>query len=733
MIRRTFTYLLTGACGAALAAQAQAQNSATDATTAAAQPSAAQTEGDPNAIIITAQKRPQALLDVPQSVSVISGDALARSHAQRLSDYLTRIPSATIVESQAGNSRIVLRGINTGGVGATVATYVDETPFGSATALANGAILTPDIDPFDLARVEVLRGPQGTLYGANSLGGLIKFVTVAPDPSAFGGAGELGIEDVAHGDLGWWGRAAFNVPLSSNAAFRASGFYRRDPGYIDDPNFGHDVNDGKTYGGRVSFMVRPTDRLSIRASAHLENIRSSGTNDVDLDPVTLDPANGSLEHSRFMPTPNDIDLRIYNTTIDYDFGPVALISATSYGTLDQAQIEDGSGAFGVPGIGLNQGMTQRRFTQEVRLASTGKQTIDWTIGAFYTREKNHLSQDLFAADPATGDPIPGADGLIIVSLPSRYREYAGFANATWHISPKFDLTAGARYSHNHQSNSQLTSGPLVGTPTDISGKSSDNAFTYSVAPTYKLSANTRIYARIAKGYRPGGPNALSPDAPAAVPRQFGPDTTTNYEIGLKTHTDDNLFSLDVSAFRIDWKNIQLLVQIGQFGVNINGASARSSGVEFTAGLHPTRELTLFANGSYVDAHLTQDAPPTAGGLDGDPLPYNPKWQWTLGGEYEHRLSTSTTLRGGISWHYTGKRFSDFSPAPIRNERKLSAYGQVDAHAGVDFGRFRVDAFAHNLTDSRGITNVGFFGDINGDFAAAVVRPRSFGLALGVQY
>jgi len=733
VIRRTFTYLLTGACGAALAAQAQAQNSATDATTAAAQPSAAQTEGDPNAIIITAQKRPQALLDVPQSVSVISGDALARSHAQRLSDYLTRIPSATIVESQAGNSRIVLRGINTGGVGATVATYVDETPFGSATALANGAILTPDIDPFDLARVEVLRGPQGTLYGANSLGGLIKFVTVAPDPSAFGGAGELGIEDVAHGDLGWWGRAAFNVPLSSNAAFRASGFYRRDPGYIDDPNFGHDVNDGKTYGGRVSFMVRPTDRLSIRASAHLENIRSNGTNDVDLDPVTLDPANGSLEHSRFMPTPNDIDLRIYNTTIDYDFGPVALISATSYGTLDQAQIEDGSGAFGVPGIGLNQGMTQRRFTQEVRLASTGKQTIDWTIGAFYTREKNHLSQDLFAADPATGDPIPGADGLIIVSLPSRYREYAGFANATWHISPKFDLTAGARYSHNHQSNSQLTSGPLVGTPTDISGKSSDNAFTYSVAPTYKLSANTRIYARIAKGYRPGGPNALSPDAPAAVPRQFGPDTTTNYEIGLKTHTDDNLFSLDVSAFRIDWKNIQLLVQIGQFGVNINGASARSSGVEFTAGLHPTRELTLFANGSYVDAHLTQDAPPTAGGLDGDPLPYNPKWQWTLGGEYEHRLSTSTTLRGGISWHYTGKRFSDFSPAPIRNERKLSAYGQVDAHAGVDFGRFRVDAFAHNLTDSRGITNVGFFGDINGDFAAAVVRPRSFGLALGVQY
>src|SRR5258705_7291701 len=728
MARRTFVYLLTGASAAACAVQGHAQNAATAAGPAAARPDRA--AADENAIIITAQKRPQALIDVPQSVSVITGETLENSHAQRLSDYLTRIPSANIVESQAGNSRIVLRGINTGGVGATVATYVDETPFGSATALANGAILTPDIDPSDLARVEVLRGPQGTLYGANSLGGLVKFVTVAPDPHAFGGTAELGIEDVSHGDMGWWGRAAVNVPLSSDTAFRASGFYRRDPGYIDDPHFGHDVNDGKTYGGRLSFMVRPTERLSVRTSVHLENIRSNGTNEVDLDPITLKPVGGSLEHTRLLRQPNDIDYRIYNTTIDYDFGPVALVSSTSYGTLDQSQIEDASGVFG-PGIGVDQQMKQRRFTQELRLASTGKQTFEWTAGGFYTREKNRLGQNLFGADPSTGDPIPALDGLIIVDLPSRYREYAGFANATWHISPRFDLTAGARYSRNHQSNGQDTSGPLVGPPQSITGKSSDSVVTYAVAPTFKLNENTRIYARIAKGYRPGGPNAVSPDAPDAVPRQFGPDTTTNYEVGIKTHTDDNLFSLDLSAFRIDWKNIQLLVQIGQFGVNMNGASARSSGVEFTAGLHPSRDLSFFANGSYVDAHLTDDAPASVGGIKGDALPYNPKWQWTLGAEYEHPLSGSTTARAGISWHYTGDRRSDFNPT--NGQRNLRAFGQVDAHAGLDFGRFRVDAFAHNLTDSRGIVNLGFFGDVNGDITASVIRPRSFGLALGVRY
>src|SRR6185295_14863696 len=243
-------------------------------------------------IIITAQKRSQVLIDVPQSVSVISGDTLEKTHAQRLSDYLTRIPSATVVESQPGNSRIVLRGINTGGVGATVATYIDEAPFGSATALANGGVLAPDLDPFDLDRVEVLRGPQGTLYGANSLGGLVKFVTVIPNPSEFAAAGEIGIESVAHGDVGYDGRLAVNVPLGSDAAMRATGFYRRDPGYIDDPARGSDVNDGKTYGGRLSFMARPSPALRVRASALMQNIRSNGSNIVDLDPVTLKPTLG---------------------------------------------------------------------------------------------------------------------------------------------------------------------------------------------------------------------------------------------------------------------------------------------------------------------------------------------------------------------------------------------------------------------------------------------------------
>jgi outer membrane receptor protein involved in Fe transport len=380
-------------------------------------------------------------------------------------------------------------------------------------------------------------------------------------------------------------------------------------------------------------------------------------------------------------------------------------------------------------------MRQKRFTQEVRLASEGGDAIEWTLGGFYTHESNLLSQNVFLADPATGDNV--LDGALIVALPSRYRELAGFGSATWHIAPKFDLTAGGRYSHNRQSSSQDTSGLLLPAATSVSGKSSDSVFTYSVAPQYKPNRNTTIYARVAKGYRPGGPNALSPDAPDAVPRQFGPDTTINYELGLKTQTADHVLSLEVTAFLTDWKNIQLLVQLGQFGVNTNGDGARSKGVEFTAGLNPNRFLSLYANGSYVDAYLTDDAI-LAGGLKGDQLPYNPKWQGTIGAEYEHPLSASVNGRAGISLHYTGSRYSDFNPpvapgVPGPLHHKLDSFSQIDAHAGVDIGKFRIDAFVRNLTDARAIVNIGAFGAFNGDLPAAIIMPRTVGLSLSARY
>ena len=206
--------------------------------TAQAQQQAPQNEGvsDENseAIIVTAQKREEVLLEVPQSVTVVGGETLERQQATNFLDYLALVPGLSVESDTPGESRITLRGANTGGVASTVAVYMDEVPFGSSTGLANGAILSGDFDPFDIQRIEVLRGPQGTLYGASSLGGVIKNVSQPPKLKRFEAKAQAGIEDTkGAGKLGYNTAAIVNVPLGDKAAIRVDGFLRKDGGYID--------------------------------------------------------------------------------------------------------------------------------------------------------------------------------------------------------------------------------------------------------------------------------------------------------------------------------------------------------------------------------------------------------------------------------------------------------------------------------------------------------------------
>src|SRR5690606_11663000 len=224
-------------------------------------------------IVVTAQKREQTLLEIPQSITVVDGQLLRRQQADNFEDYLSLVPGLSLQSATPGNTRITVRGVNTGGVASTVGVYVDEVPFGSSSGLANAAILAGDFDTFDVARLEVLRGPQGTLYGASSLGGVIRFVTNAPDTREFRFRAEAGLENVAEGDLGWAARSFVNIPLSERFAVRASGFYRAESGFIDsignnpipsltDPANNivdgslvlEDLNETDVFGGRVSAL-----------------------------------------------------------------------------------------------------------------------------------------------------------------------------------------------------------------------------------------------------------------------------------------------------------------------------------------------------------------------------------------------------------------------------------------------------------------------------------------------
>ena len=694
-------------------------------------------------VIVTANKREENLRDVPQSVTALSGADLEAQRAFAFEDYVPRVPGMNLISSQPGRTRLSLRGINAGGVSATIGTYVDETPYGSVTGLANGAVLAPDLDTFDMKRIEVLRGPQGTLYGASSLGGLLKFVTNAPDTSGFAGRVELNGEDTKSGQAGGSVKGMVNIPLGDKFAVRANAYSAYQGGFIDDPRRGErDVNSAHLSGGRISLLAQPIEPLSIRLSAVAQDISSRGSSTQDVNRLTLDTLYGDLTQSRTFSVPSKVTYRIYNGTVNYDFGFANLVSATSYATLNQRVNEDATGQLGALvssifrqplGVGVLSYLEQQKFTQEVRLASASNEKLEWQVGGFYTKEENVLDQSLNGLSiPNAPQIAPGVGGLQLVRLTSKYREYAGFADVTWHFTDQFSVEVGGRYSHNKQDALQRSSGPLAGPASAFPGRSSEDVFTFAVAPKYKLSESATVYARLSKGYRPGGPNALNPLVPAAVPRTFKSDSILNYEVGVKGDAFERSVVYEVSAFYIDWSNVQLLANVGGFGVNTNGGSAESAGVEGSVTWAVTPELTLSANGAYIDAQLKEDTGPLLGGHDGDRLPYSSPISGALGAEYRHPISEEMDVVGGVSLRFTGRRRSDFNGTV--GQTSLPSYQILDLHGGIDFKQFRAELYAKNLTDDRGILSLGGIGATpNGGVQAGVIRPRTFGVSLSASY
>ena len=759
MMKRSVAVWLAGACVAAMASGASAQNTG---TTAAAQPKDAQSQvqADNENIVITATKRPQVLLDVPQSVSVVSGANLEAQHATNFQDYLKLVPGLQLNQDTAGEGRLIIRGLNTGGVASTVGVYVDESPFGSSSGLVNGAVLAGDFDTFDLNRIEVLRGPQGTLYGASSLGGVLRFVTNAPSTAGLEARGRFEMQAVDNGDVGPLLNAMVNVPITSTIAFRASGSYRKDPGFINsigtsapDP-FGNiltakqaqGINDDRVYGGRASLLFRPSSTATIRLTAIAQNVDANNPTVIEADPVTLRPVHG-LVQSQYVPQFSNLKYRLYNATGTFDLGFADLTTSTTYSKQDQKLRNDLT--FPLSGliamfIGPNQFIQPQqtnlsKFTQEIRL--TGQTHFaDWLVGGYYSHEKGLILQDLTAVVPGTLTPIDvipifGAP-LAHLELPSKYKEIAGFADATIHITQQFDLQLGGRYSKNDQSSRQTVVSALLGSSDDF-GKSSEDVFTYSVAPKYKINRNTTIYARVAKGFRPGGPNAIAPGAPADL-RTFHSDTVTSWEAGVKAETPDHRFSIDAAAFHIDWKDIQLFTSIVvngiNFNVNSNGPSAKSDGVELTATARPLPGLDLSLNGAYTNARLTGDTPADVGGLKGDQLPFTPKLSFAANADYHWQISSGARAHFGGSYRYLSSQKGDFLAG--MSQLHVHPYGVVDFNAGLNFGHWDLAAYVKNVGNSHGVTSIsGVTTPLfpNGAIGTGIIRPRTFGLSLGINY
>ena len=751
---RSWTRLLTSTAALAIGTVAHAQANPGQTAPLSGRDAPAATADQVGEVIVTAQKREQRLLDTPVPVTALQPQTLERTGAVTFEDYLARVPGFAAISGREGETQLILRGITTGPQpNSTVGVYVDDTPFGSSSVFTSGGTLTPDIDPSDLQRIEVLRGPQGTLYGANTLGGLLKFVTAPPDPTGYHARLEADGDTVDHGGDGYGVRGMINLPLiKDKLAIRANIFDRDDPGFIDNPLLGkRDVDNTRVYGGRVSLLWNVTDKLSVKLTATSQNLKGLGAPSEDINYNTLAPLYGRYVQERSVREVLDNRYRVYNGEVNYNLGFANLISSTSYNTLfDKRNVDVTtalggilSGALGIPNFGLNEPepVHQTRFTEELRLVSNpGLQLvglpIDYQVGFYFDHERGNQDQAFLPFSTLTGAPI-ALPTLAAVTLRSRYTEFAGFGDVTVHLTPAFDILGGVRYSSNTQHYSQTVGGLLEGNPVYPAAQSSDDSTTFLVTPEYKINPDNLVYVRIASGYRPGGPNALPPTQIAAgVPTSFKPDSLVNYEVGYKTSLLNRHLTLDLSAFYIDWSDVQLLTRVQTFTVEGNGGSAFSRGVEGALTYTPIRGLTFSDNFAYTDARLTTNAP-AAGGLDHDRLPYVPTWSDNFNVDYDWTLVSGWDAYVGASYRFIGDRTSAFavSAVPTFVRPTIPSYEVIDLRAGVNYKNYALNLYVKNVHDSRGITDLASLAADPGlnPYTATLIQPRTFGFAVSAQF
>lgn len=703
---------------------------------------------DLSEIIVSAQKRDEPLQEVPASISVLNGLDLERLGSTTLADFGTLVPGLSVISGGTpGQEVVILRGISDGTTeSALVGTYVDDTPVGSSSRNANGGTLAIDLLPYDLERLEVLRGPQGTLYGAGAMGGLLKYVLRPADLENFESrvGGSLESTDGTF-NPSWTARAALNAPLINDVlAVRVSAYNQHSAGYIDNVGLAkRGANSSVEEGGRVALQWKPSDNFRVKASTVLQDIYSNGNTVVALNPSTLIPEFGRYAESTALPESFYQLMRYFSLTADGNLGFATVTSAASYSHSRNTTVADLTPQF-EPFFGLLTGgaittgtspapstVALRKFTEELRLTSPVEQKAQWMLGFFYTDE-HALNLQYAGADYENGTPIPLLNPLAVVYWPSDYRESAVFGNVTYPLNSRLDMAAGARWSTISQDFFQSLTGTLFGpSGQSMAGQDTANVETWMVGPRWHASDRTMAYLRASSGYEPGGPNAALP----GVPRSFKASSLISYELGAKTTQFNGQISLDVAAFYIDWSQIQV-TEFTPEGLSYpgNGGKASSRGVELTSLYKPIARLKLGVNVAHTLAKLDEDVP-SIGGRSGDELPLSPRWNGSVTTDYSVPLSNALFLIAGGNYRYRGPIWSALPGTTGASE--VPRLSLADLYIGTDLESAHAQStlrlYARNVFNSRQYNSL-WLGNESTKFPEYVpVEPRTVGVSAETRF
>jgi len=652
-------------------------------------------------VVISAMRRREPAREVPLQVDVVSSKELQDAGAKTLVDYMSNEPGVNVkTNGGSGGDSVTIRGVSAGDeVAPLVGVYVDDVAVGSSSAWVAGSRNGFDMSLLDLNHIEVLKGPQGTLYGASSMGGLLKYVTNTPDTYDFGGSLSVGASKIKGGGWGNTVSGVVNVPIKEGvAAVRISGFNDDAPGYVDDVGAAprNEANRGTSRGLRASALIEPSSKFSLKLTAMTETIHRDGLDWVAYNGATNQPIKGPYIGQQDLQQPYETTTTLVSADLEYDFGWARLNSITSTQLRKAASVLDAGGyAALLPGMGIEtvpfaNELRLRRSTQEFRLTSPAGHEFEWIAGAYYNHESGLNLQDI---DTTVAGGAPGPT-LATATIPSTFEESAVYGDVTWNPMKRLSLTAGMRVARSTQKLEVADDGLLVGGSNEVDNKSAETARTYLATARYALTTYSNVYVRAASGYRPGGPNTPIYDTTGKllIPATYQHDSLWSYEAGYKADLLDKALSLSTSVFDIRWKDIQQYGFVNSLSYLTNAGKAEVKGAELAATLVPVRDWKVSAALTWSDGKTTEDSPVAASGV---PLPNSAKLSASLGVNYAFEVAALPSYVG-FSERYVGMRHAGFEGSSVSPDLRLPAYAITDLQAGVDFKRVQLAFFVRNV-------------------------------------
>jgi iron complex outermembrane receptor protein len=697
-------------------------------------------------IVVTATRREATVLDTPISITAVSGEQIQERGFTDFASLAATVPGVSFQTSGPGQTEFEMRGLtSSGGNSPTVGFYLDDTPL---TAPAAGDFGKVVIDPtvYDLNRVEVLRGPQGTLFGSSSMGGTIRLITNQPDPQGVDASSQVIFSGTEGGGFNHGENAMLNLPLvDDRAALRIVGSQSSTSGWIDRivaapgdfpvangnirgnvqaapiaADYTH-VNNEDSTGARVALLVKPIDGLSITPSLFYQNITTGGPSAFDSDP-------GTKAHYEPFDVPERFSDRFTLWTLNakYQAPGFDVTSNTSHWNRSSANSQDASEttqfAFGLPsyyppyGIGAVQFVTLDRtaeLTQELRLTSSGHTRFTWLVGAFYS---NFTSTANDTSQVPGLVPFFGTANLFTAYQPATIKQTALFGEVAYEVAPRLTATVGLRGYHYDTSFDSTTSGVAGPTGTDepsyAHAGASDKGLNPKFDLSYKPDQDLTIYTTAAKGFRPGGGNAPVPTSGSSegaaclanlqsvglnqAPAAFSPDTVWSYELGEKARFLEKALSINADLFYENWQGIQqgVLLPCG-FEFNENGGAARIYGAEVEVNATLPYGLNLSVNGSYNHGRISQGNA-AADTVLGDHLEAVPDWTGSARISYHHAITDRLSLTALLENDYVGHRYdlAYIALTPIK------AYDLTNFRVGFAMPRWSAFLFANNLFNEK---------------------------------